>query len=337
MPDLEVDLVDQFICPLCVAKEPHLRLRTTWKKRCLYGQKQRNPDSPDACHRPARGAFSKYCSDECGRKYMESRIKFWEGKGGDRERLWESVKNADRREGVVVSVEPVHDKSKVVKMDIDNENPPTAVVFEKPKKAQRDRELERLRAQLDEVVEKRERLKKEMEVIVWREKLTELAIERAESVDGCGWDQRFCFGDEEVAEFGAGVLESYEEAGQGATGDAMQVDGAAEEGECWCQGKKKCDRHVGWQKLRIAEVQFEKEMKDQALEKLTTREREIRKRVEDIVDPQARLAAANNTAVYAPSPKPLPMESKPTLNGHSKTRPNGEPVKKGKKKKSEVM
>ena len=77
------------------------------------------------------------------------------------------------------------------------------------------------------------------------------AVERAERVGKCGWDQRLVFGDEEVAEFGDQVWESYENEGEGAGAkegaDAMDVDGdaQAEEGEWWCTGKKKCERHNG--------------------------------------------------------------------------------------------
>ncbi|KAI0068353.1 hypothetical protein BV25DRAFT_1793493 [Artomyces pyxidatus] len=336
MPDLEVDLVDQFICPPCVAKDPHLNLRTTWKRRCLYGQKQSHPNSPSACHRPARGAFSKYCSDECGVKYMQMRITYWAERGGDRERLWENVKNAERVEGVVVSAKLAQEHcNRSVDMDVDGaEAKPVSKHgipgLVKPKKPKADREMERLQAQLDTVVHSREMMKKELDIVVWREKLTELAVRRSEAVDACGWDQRLCFGDEEVADFGTGVLESYEEMGR--EGDAMHVDG---EGEWWCQGKRKCERHAGWQKLRIAEVQFEKEMKEQALLKLTTHEREIRKRVEDIVDPQGLHASATNTTFASP-PRLDPGERKPAANGHSKLKPNGE-SKKGKKRKAEIM
>jgi hypothetical protein len=99
MPDLEVDLVDQFICPLCVESayisqppyaisahlcegNPHLDLRTTWKRRCLNGLRQRDPNAPEACHKPARGAFSKYCSDECGVQSLHMRILLWVENGG---------------------------------------------------------------------------------------------------------------------------------------------------------------------------------------------------------------------------------------------------------------
>lgn len=213
------------------AENPHLPLRTTYKQRCLYGLKHADPESPKACHKPARGAFSKYCSDECGVKYMQTRIDVWAKKGGKKDRLWESVKNAEKREGVVVLADDA------AKMEVDGDDE-----CKKPK-GKVEREVERLNILLDQVVKLREEVKKGMEVVVWREKLLELATERAEQVGQCGWDQRLCFGDEEWSDFGAGVLESYEEVkGEG----DMQVDGAAEEdGEWWCPGKSLCDRHNG--------------------------------------------------------------------------------------------
>jgi len=321
MPDLEVDLVDQFICPLCVEKNPHLDLRTTWKRRCLNGLKQHDPDSPDACHKPARGAFSKYCSDECGVQYMHMRISLWIENGGNRDRLWDTVKNAEKREGVVVSACL---KGQSRSPAIAGDQPAFAIVLPKISKA--DRELARLRARLDTLVQKREALKAEMDVIAWREKVTELAIQHADMIEQCGWDQRLCFGEEEVAEFGASVLESYEE-----NHTQADVDETQEEAEWWCMGKKKCDRHSGWQKLRIADVEFDKETKDQALQKLTKLEREIRKRVEDILDPHAHLDKAK---MLEPSSPRVPVLSRSTtVNGQPKHKPNGDQTKKGKKRK----
>src|SRR5882762_7665360 len=192
-------------------------LCTTWKRRCLYGLKHKNPDFPSACHKPARGAFSKYCSDECGVKYMQIRIENWIDKGGDQESLWESVKNAPSREGVVVSAALAKQETvDEVKMEVDGDDksrpvrrvPGSAVPgIVKPTKPKRERDLTRLRVQLDSVLGKRETLKKQMAIVEWREKLVDLAIRRSESLDGCGWDQRLCFDEEEVTEFGAGVLE----------------------------------------------------------------------------------------------------------------------------------
>ncbi|GBE78286.1 hypothetical protein SCP_0111690 [Sparassis crispa] len=336
MPDVEVDLVDQFICPPCIESNPHLSLRTTYKRRCLYGLKHPNPSSPSACHKPARGAFSKYCSDECGMLYMQSRIDAW---GGDKRRLWESVKSADKREGVAVCVKEVKDVQETAdaaKLNGNHPMPaerlsdlPVEVVM--PTKTKVERDMAHLHVQLERVAQRRDELKKQMEVVVWREKLVEYATARAETLDECGWDQRLCFGDEEYAEFGAGVLESYEELDQqGAEveGEHMQVDGAPEEGEWWCKGKKKCDRHAGWQKLRLAEVSFEKETMETALLQLTTGEREIRRQIEDVIDPKARTSSMGTGS-------PLqPLNGKASSNNLSHSKSNGDQVKKGKKRKN---
>lgn len=213
---------------------PHLDLRTTWKRRCLNGLRQRYPNSPEACHKPARGAFSKYCSDECGVQSMHMRISVWVENGGNRDRLWETVKNAEQREGVVASARVFDERPRLTTKAEDG----ATLAIVPPKITKADRELARLRGRLETLVQKREALKAEMDVVAWREKVTELAIQHADTIEQCGWDQRLCFGDEEVAEFGASVLESYEE-GQ------TDVDGTQEEAEWWCVGKKKCDRHSG--------------------------------------------------------------------------------------------
>ena len=80
-----------------------------------------------------------------------------------------------------------------------------------------------------------------------------------------------------------------------------------------------------WQKLRAAEVEFEKEMKDTVLLKLTTKEREIRKRIEDILEPHGRTPP--------PSTPFKAVNGKQAPNGHNKGRPNGD-VQKGKKKRT---
>ncbi|KAG2072700.1 hypothetical protein BDR04DRAFT_971190, partial [Suillus decipiens] len=314
MPDLEVDLVDQFICPVCIQSNPHLQLQTTYKRRCFFGLKHTDPSSSNACHKPSRGAFSKYCSDECGIKYMQMRISQWERSGGKRDKLWESVKNAEKREGVVICAD--------VTMEIDRKLLPA---HESAQKRKVDREIACLNTRLENVVREREMMKREMDMVLWREKLVKLASERAERVDECGWDQRLCFGEEEWDDFGAEVLESYEgKAKEEASDDVMQVDDVTtSHGEWWCTGKKKCERHAGWQKLRVAEVAFDKETKETILSTLTTREREIRKGIEDIIYPPS-----TNTS-QTPS---KPSLTGPPLNGTSKPRINGEAVEKGKKK-----
>ncbi|KAF9229328.1 hypothetical protein BS17DRAFT_688677 [Gyrodon lividus] len=328
VPDPEIDLVDQFICPPCVQKYPHLQ--TTWKRRCLFGLKHENPSSPSACHKPSRGTFSKYCSDECGIKYMQSRISQWERSGGTRDLLWDSVKSAEKREGVVVRVGTTG-VTPHIEMDIDDDisstleqerDPPPTAAKRRP-----EREIAHLNARLEQVVKEREMMKREMDMVFWREKVVELASERAEKVDECGWDQRLCFGEEEWADFGTEVVESFEEerANTGPGDDTMQVDSATtSHGEWWCTGKKKCERHAGWQKLRAAEVSFDKETKEGILLKLTTREREIRKGIEDILYPQA------HTTSQVPS---KPSHPEVELNGASKSRSrNGDLLESGGKK-----
>ncbi|KAG6902885.1 hypothetical protein C0995_010055 [Termitomyces sp. Mi166 len=306
MPDLEVDLVDWFICPLCIEKHPHLNLKTTYRTRCLYGLCHANPSSPEACHRPARGAFSKYCSDECGLNYMQSRVDAWAKKGGKKEKLWETVKGAEKREGVVVcAMEP-----NGVKTDVDKDQ------MIKQKKSKTEREMARLNGLLDSIVKLREDIKKEMEYVVWREKLLELATRRAEQIDECGWDQRLCFRDDQCVDLGEGVLESYD-LQNGASGD------------WWCSGKKACDRHAGWQAVRVKDVCKEKEMKNDALYNLTTREREIRKRLEDLLEPNGR--DCND----ASGKLPLTISNAKLPNGHTKGKTNGDTTtKKGKKRKA---
>jgi len=220
---------------------PQLNLQTTYKERCLRGLEHPNPSSPAACHKAARGKFSKYCSDECGIKSMKTKIDAWSDNGGDKSKLWESVKHAERREGVVSCADDV------VKMDVDGDEKPAIKIA----KTRIERDVERLNGQLDKVMQDREKLKKEMELVLWRARLVELATERSEKVDECAWDQRLCFGVEEYTDFGMEVLASYEENTEKEEpkherDDAMQVDNTGvEDGVWWCRGKKKCERHAG--------------------------------------------------------------------------------------------
>lgn len=163
---------------------------------------------------------------------MQSRVDAWSKKGGKKDALWESIKNVQKREGIVV---PASDPALVKTEDVSGQ-------ILTLKKTKMDRDIERLNALLDSVVKLREEVKAGLESMVWREKLLELAVERAEQVGQCGWDQRLCFGDQEWAEFGTGVLESYEllnNSGEGKNGNPN-------EGEWWCTGKNMCERHAGY-------------------------------------------------------------------------------------------
>lgn len=159
---------------------------------------------------------------------MQTKIEAWSAAGGNKAKLWDIVKDAGQREGVVIAV----GDSAQVKMEVDSETLTINGTLGKVNK-QKERELARLRPQLDQIVHVRDAMKEEMEIVLWRETLTQLASDRADGLDECGWDQRLCMDDEDYAEAGAAVLESYGEDTQG------------EEEEWWCRGKKKCDRHSG--------------------------------------------------------------------------------------------
>ncbi|KAI0651809.1 hypothetical protein C8Q79DRAFT_1005065 [Trametes meyenii] len=329
MNDLEVDLIDQFVCPPCIQAAPHLPLKTTYKQRCFAGLKHPRPSSAAACHKPARGAFSKFCSDECGINYMQRKIEGW---GGDQAVLWASVRDVKQREGVVVKVHVVKEEPNGT---LPSEQRPPAPghlfteTFEvrQPTKTQRERAIARLQADLYKLAPKRETLKKELEVVLWRQKLLELATARAERVAECGWDQRLCFDDDEYAEYAIGVLESYEEDHGRASDvhDAMQVDSTGvDDGAWWCRGKKKCQRHAGWQKLRASEFEFDQELKEKAISALTTQERDIRRQLEDVMSLEIRKFHAPVAAT------PLqPLNGHTQTNGAGKIKANG---KKGKQK-----
>jgi len=206
-------------------------------------------------------------------------------------------------------------------MDVDSNNSePKPLDSAAKRRAERD--VTRLNIRLGEVVKERELMKRELDMVMWREKVVEFASERAGKVDECGWDQRLCFGEEEWADFGPEVLESYEEERVKVESgdDAMLLDTAS--GEWWCTGKKKCERHAGWQKLRAAEVSFDKETKEGILLKHTTREREIRKCIEDILYPQP-----TDTLQAPPHPEVQ-------LNGSENPRSTGHVSERGKKRSS---
>ena len=275
MSDLEVDLVDQFFCPPCTrGKEqnsvstsalftelffpdnPTQSLRTTYKARCFAGVKHKNPSSPSACHKPARGAFSKYCSDECGVNFMDTKIEAWTAGGGHKTKLWETVKDADAREGIATVISAPK-KYAIVKAEIDADGDVKltddtlqgarpvphvdglTTTVKKGLSKQKERELARLERGLERVVDLRNSMKQGLEIIEWRDSLIKLASQRSEEVGECGWDQRLCMDDEEWIEVGSTILENYE-------GQDQQDDESEPFGEWWCRGKKKCDRHAGY-------------------------------------------------------------------------------------------
>lgn len=84
-----------------------------------------------------------------------------------------------------------------------------------------------------------------------------------------------------------------------------------------------------WQAVRVKDVCKEKEKKNDALSNLTTRERELRKRIEDLLEPHGR--DCND----ASGKSPLAVSNAKLPNGHTKGKMNGDTTtKKGKKRKA---
>lgn len=115
---------------------------------------------------------------------------------------------------------------------------PTPVIIKEiqPTKTKQEREIERLNGLLADIEQIRDELRRGMDIILSREKLLQLASDRSESLGQCGWDQRLCFSDEDWADYGEGVLESY----------AELDESNREEAEWWCPGDQDCERHNGY-------------------------------------------------------------------------------------------
>ncbi|KDQ16235.1 hypothetical protein BOTBODRAFT_30954 [Botryobasidium botryosum FD-172 SS1] len=247
--DTEVELIDQFICPKCVIIHPNLC--TTYKTACA------NP----GCLHPARTPFSKYCSDKCGIEAVMARVDAW---SGNINKLAEvpAVKRAKRVEGVV-NVSTLHSS-----MPLSNED---------------EVQLGRLKEALDKVTRERESRLALIRSLVGRIGLLKHAEKRADgkASDGlCGFDIRMCWDEQEWREwFDAKGRELIEEAEENKVDDERMEE---DDSEWYCVGKRKCDRHVGWQKLKLTDFELEKSVNERSLELLTTRERDLRRRIEDL-------------------------------------------------------
>ena len=88
--------------------------------------------------------------------------------------------------------------------------------------------------------------------------------------------------------------------------------------------------YFSWQKLRQAEVEFEKGFMETSLDVLATQERELRKRMEEVNNPP------DSRSIPAPDVKMAPTKPPAGPNGTAKPKVNGTTAKKGKKRKTDV-
>lgn len=103
---------------------------------------------------------------------------------------------------------------------------------------------------------------------------------------------------------------------------------------------------LSWQKLRQAETDLERDLLNANLERLTTQERELRSRIEDVLrDTDARPSDHKHASDGSGSLKPVNGHAAPEANGVSgdangvRTKVNGvgAETKKGKKRKADAQ
>lgn len=292
LSEAELELIDQFVCPVCQSLNPGMV--SSYKMRCFRGASSAQPSSPSACNKAARLPLSKYCSDECGMAHVRARLDKYNSGGSKAEPLWHAVKASRKIEGATTpALQFARDLAHA--MDIDDHPAVNGITVNGKSMprvnghghAQTVKQLDELRALLAGIATERDAVLRALDYVHARERLIDFAADRSERLGECGWDERLLFSDSEWqrwieredADGGAWLLSSSDDS-----------DSAGETG-WWCTGKKKCERHGGWQKLRVTEVEAEKYLKNQLLDKLTAREREIRRCIEDLEPPAVRVSA----------------------------------------------
>jgi COMPASS component SPP1 len=203
-------------------------------------------------------------------------------------RLWKGVKDARKRDAVVV-----HANTKAT--DIRPSTQPVSVIKAPPQRT----DAERLAASLKELTVELENLthdshlrSRELEFILARGRLARLAVQwsdKGENVNRCCFDARLLLEGVEWEEWvegvGRAVLEGTADAtgavrigsnhaaitakGEGrvissatGTGDEEELHLEMEAADSpWCDGRRKCERHFGWQKLCLAEFELNKGIK----------------------------------------------------------------------------
>ncbi|KIM24052.1 hypothetical protein M408DRAFT_331973 [Serendipita vermifera MAFF 305830] len=322
MEDFQCDLLEHFYCASCRKVDPSLK--TTWRIRCANGQQHPYPDTADACWKAALPPLSKYCSTECGMDAMERRIapivcaNAGLGPAAEGElliprtpavktemtRLWRGVKDARKRDAVVVPASQ-RVQSSTQSSPADIKVPPQRTDAEKLAAS-----LIELSNELENLTNDTHMRSRELEFILARGRLARLAIQwsdKSENVTRCCFDSRILLEGAEWEEWVEGVGRAVLEGTMDASGTvglsahagrAAFVDGngngTGEEEELrlemdaadspWCDGRRKCERHFGWQKLCMAEFELNKGTKELALQGLAGKERDVRTRIEQIQD-----------------------------------------------------
>ncbi|KAF8710840.1 hypothetical protein RHS03_01744, partial [Rhizoctonia solani] len=269
LAEFDVDLIDQFVCPLCVAKH---NIHTTYKSRCAV----------KGCNRPARAPTSKYCSDICGIKAATARLQTLRARGVDLDQLWYAAKDARPPDGAVY----VHIPGPTPHpppAGVNHIGPGATKVLDGRQKVDLDR-LAKLAEESGQLKSRRAALELDLRHLKARLRLLNCAGQRNEKVGGekCGFDARIVMEDEDWAiwlnDTGQWALEE----GEGDEAKAKLFAIYEKNEGSFCTGKKRCDRHQGWQNLKFADFSAECDSKQLKLEDIILKHQEVQRKITEL-------------------------------------------------------
>jgi len=252
----DVELVDKFFCPKCHQVDPSLV--TSYKPVCARPE----------CTHAARPPLSKYCSDQCGIDAVMAKVVAW---GGDAARLLEHpvVANARPREGMLLLSGKGEISSAARKQFEDDCNSNDEI----------KNQLIRLGLELRRIGEVRETNEHRLQQLEALDMLLGRARVRVHESDQgrCGFDYRMLMDDDKLEawldEGGRHDLYYPEDEDYGVY---------TAPGQWFCEERRKCPRHSGWEELKEADFELERKGLNQNLSGLSNKERQIRKKMENL-------------------------------------------------------
>ncbi|CUA76933.1 COMPASS component SPP1 [Rhizoctonia solani] len=293
LPESDVDLIDQFVCPLCVAK---YGVRTTYKTRCAV----------KGCNKPARAPTSKYCSDMCGIKAATARIQTLRSRGVDLDQLWYAAKDARPPEGAVYIHLP-GPAPHPPPAGVNNISQGATKVLDGRKKADSER-FARLVDESRKLKARKGALEQNIKHLKARLRFLNCAVQRNEKAGGekCGFDMRVVMDDEDWATWLEDVGKWALEEGESDEANVKLLAAYEKMEGTFCTGKKRCDRHQGWQNLKFADFSAECDWKQLKLEEITHKHQEVQRKIAELRNEMVSMARPPSERVVPP---PLPEES----------------------------
>ncbi|CAE6530721.1 unnamed protein product [Rhizoctonia solani] len=293
LPEFDVDLIDQFVCPLCVTK---YNVHTTYKTRCAV----------KGCNKPARAPASKYCSDMCGIKAATARLQTLRSRGVDLDQLWYAAKDARPPDGAVYIHLP-GPAPHPPPAGVNNIGPGATKVLDGRQKADLER-LARLVEESGKLKSRRVAFEQSIKHLKARLRVLNCAGQRNEKAGGekCGFDARIVMEDEDWAVWVEGVGKWALEEGESDEAKAKLLATYEKIEGTFCMGKKRCDRHQGWQNLKFADFVAESESKQLKLEEVTHKHQEMQRKISELRSDMVSVARPPAERVVLP---PLPEDS----------------------------